>query len=151
MRPFPLWDSALSSLPWCSPQDQESGGLTESDTLDLHVEPWPCFAPGLLVYEREVQARGVRMHDIAGGKELIQHPEPSPRGGDWKIRSMVKAQRIAGSPYLSCQEPLYCPSPKGHSPVISRVPICKGDTPNQNSGSPDRERGRIINVQRISQ
>ena len=54
MRSFPLWDSALSSLPWGSQLDQESGGLSEYDTLDLHVKPWPCFAPGLLAYEREV-------------------------------------------------------------------------------------------------
>jgi hypothetical protein len=79
MRPFSLWDSTLSSLPWGSQLDQERGGPSESDTLDLHVEPWPCFAPGLFAYEREVQAKGVRMHGIAGGKELVQHPEPSSR------------------------------------------------------------------------
>ena len=42
------------------------------------------------------------MHGIAGGKELMQHPEGGiGRSGQW-----LKAQRIAGSPYLSCQEPL---------------------------------------------
>ena len=47
------------------------------------------------------------MHGIAGGKEPMKHPELSPVGGEWKIRSVLKAQRIAENPYLSCQEPLH--------------------------------------------
>ena len=40
------------------------------------------------------------MHGIAAGKELMQHPKLSPRGGDWKIRSMVKGSKNSGKSIL---------------------------------------------------
>ena len=53
------------------------------------------------------------MHGIAAGKELMQHPELSPRGGDWKIRSMVKGSKNSGKSILELSGAalLHCPSP----------------------------------------
>ena len=64
---------------------------------------WPvAFRPGRHI-----------TNNIAGGKELMQHPEPSPREGDWKMRSMVKGSNNSRKSILELSGAalLHCPSP----------------------------------------